>query len=157
MLLLLLLLLLLLMLLLGLLVVLRRRVLGWLLLLLVLRAAGAGLLVLLGWLRVGRGTRVSTRWLLHGGGRASFPLADPLLDRGLVGWGFLLRRGVGRGWGRTEVREVLVRPIGLTGVEPSRRAGFAGFADARGLAPPAGTWAEEEGGGDQEGGEEEQG
>ena len=79
------------------------------------------------------------------------------MDRGLVTRGFLLRRCIGRGWGRTEVGEVLVRPIGLTGVEPGGRARFAGFADAGGLAPPAGSWAEEEGGGDQEGGEEEQG
>ena len=93
--------------------------------------------------------RLAAKWLLQGGDRASFPLADPLLDRGLVRRGFLLRRGVGRGWGRTEVREVLVRPIGLTGVEPGGRARLASFADAGGLAPPTGTRAVEDHGGGQ--------
>jgi hypothetical protein len=92
---------------------------------------------------------LAAEWLLPGGIRASFPLADPLLDRGLVRWGLLLRRGVGRGWGRKEVSEVLVRPVGFTGVEPGGRARFASFSDAGGLAPLTGTRAVEDQGGGQ--------
>ena len=67
---------------------------------------------------------LAAEWLLQGGCQASFPLVDSLLDRGLVRRGILLRRGVGRGRGRTEVREIFVRPIGFPGVEPGGRARF---------------------------------
>jgi len=109
-------------LLLRLLLLLRHRVLRLLLLQLGLPTAGAGLLGqrLLRLLLLG----LAAEWLLQGGCQASFPLADPLLDRGLVGRGVLLWRGVGRGRGRTEVREIFVRPIGFPGVEPGGRARF---------------------------------
>ena len=106
---------------------------GRLLLLLMGAAAAAGLL--------------AAKWLLRGGCQASFPLADTLLDRGLVGKGILFRWGVGRGWVRTEVREVLIRPLGLAGVEPGGWARLTSFADAGGLAPPTGSRAIEDGGG----------
>ena len=94
---------------------------------------------------------LAAEWLLPGGIRASFPLADQLLDRGLVGRGFLLRWGVGRGWGGTEVGEILVRPLGLVDVEPGWGARVASFANARGLAPPTASRAVEDRGGGEGG------
>ena len=100
---------------------------------------------------------LAAEWLLPGGIRASFPLADPLLDRGLVGWGLFFRRGVGRGMGGKEVGEVLIRPVGLPGVKQGGWAGFAGLSDAGGLAPSTGPGAVEDQGGGQGGCEDAEG
>ena len=118
--------------------------------------AGAGLLVLLllGRCLLGRCLLLlglAATWLLPGGVRPSFPLTDQELDRGVVVRGFLIRRGVGRGWGGTEVREILIRPVGFVGVESGGGSGIASFADAGCLAPPARPRAVEDRGGDQGG------
>ena len=111
--------------------------------------AGAGLLVLLLLLLLLLG--LAATWLLPGGVRPSFPLTDQELDRGVVVRGFLIRRGVGRGWGGTEVREILIRPVGFVGVESGGGSGIASFADSGCLAPPARPRAVEDRGGDQGG------
>ena len=97
------------------------------------------LLLLLAW---------TAEWLLHGGGRASFPLADPLKHRGLVRVGVFVRRSVGRfglpaglAWEGAQISRFLAPTIGLVGVKVGEddggRARVAGFADAGFLAPAA--------------------
>ena len=63
---------------------------------------------------------LATTWLLQGGGRASFPLADPLLHRRLLGLGGLVGRDV-RGV-RVGRRGVFVPLDRFVGVEAGGRA-----------------------------------
>jgi len=107
-----------------------------------LPTAGAGLLEL--WLlqllvRMLLLLGLATTWLLQGGGRASFPLADPLLHRRLLGLGGLVGRDV-RGvrvgtWG------VFVPLDRFVGVKAGGWARVRGFADAGTLAPAVSSGA----------------
>jgi hypothetical protein len=82
---------------------------------------------------------LAVKWLLRGGGRASFPLADPLLHRRLLGLGGLVGRdvrGVRAGaWG------VFVPLDRFVGVEAGGWARVRSFADAGTLAPAVSSGA----------------